>query len=518
MFKKTQKYLLLNHPLLWNTKMAPASIILLTLHLIFFIIGYINGTIDFSNTRQNYNSNDDVIITFSVLISILVVIIWLVYYFKNNAFKSYYPKSNFALLKEWLLILLICFLASSFSISYYLGKNLKIRGYYTENEARKRCETLSKASIFYGESFDNDPEIDSMVNDTMRTIRLDYMVFNKKKYPLESLINKDIENYSFFDSTWDSLTKVKVKNWLVNNQTDSVKVVMKKYFAIVKEHQLKSNIDENKWFTLIYNPPTFEQKNVIAKRERDFYNNGNYDYEYDYSDPATTAYIEQPSTELDSLNEYIKFIGKDKYVYYKSYVPASQLEFNYEKISYAHTDTLIPNELALGIWYFAMVFSILIFSFKVTSGRYWLIALVSLGLLNIILGIVTAVSNSEYYYLIGLLLTTILLFCYLIFVIIRKTKKGISGITLNALLWLTPAFIPIVFQLLIDFLRWKYGYYNYYNGNYDYPEAFNYDKYPLLKFMEDNGEAMLWFNLLFILVMFGFYSVQIKKWKALSDN
>lgn len=518
MFKKTQKYLLLNHPLLWNTKMAPASFILLTFHLIFFVIGYINGTIDFSDTSQNYNSNDDVVIGFSMLISILSVIVWIVYYFKNNAFKSYYPKSNFALLKEWLLILLICFLATSFSMSYSLGKNLKIRGYYTENEARKRCETLSKASIFYGESYDNDPEIDSMINDTMRTVRLDYMVFNKKKYPLESLINKDIENYSFFDSTWDSLTKVKVKNWLVNNQVDSVKAVMKNYFAIVREHQLKSNIDENKWFTLTYNPPTFDQKRVIAEHERDFYNDGNYNYEHDYAEPATAEYIEQESKELDSVNEYIKYIGNDKYVYYKSYVPASQLEFNYEKISYSHTNTLIPSELALGIWYFAMAFSILLFSFKVTSGRNWLIALVSLGVLNIVLGILSAVSNSEYYYFIGLLLITLFAFGYLIFVVIRKTKKGISGITLNALLWLTPAVIPIAFQLTIDFLRWKYGYYNYYRGDYNYPEEFNYEKYPLLKFMEDNGEGMLWFNLLFILLMIGFYSVQIKKWKALADN
>src|SRR5688572_11959070 len=106
MFKKTQKYLLLNHPLLWNTKVVPLTCFSLLVHVIFLIVGYINGALNFNETDQNYSSGSkDIILFFGVLISFLSVVIWLVYYFKNNAFKAFYPKSNFALFREWLLIL-----------------------------------------------------------------------------------------------------------------------------------------------------------------------------------------------------------------------------------------------------------------------------------------------------------------------------------------------------------------------------------------------------------------------------
>mgnify|MGYP006150109831 CR=1 FL=1 len=54
MFKEIQKKLLLKYPLLWNTKFVPLLTIGLLLHFIFFGLGYMDGTIDFSN-RKNIN-------------------------------------------------------------------------------------------------------------------------------------------------------------------------------------------------------------------------------------------------------------------------------------------------------------------------------------------------------------------------------------------------------------------------------------------------------------------------------
>lgn len=52
MFKDIQKKLLLNYPLLWNTKFVPMVAIGLLLHLIFFGLGYLDGTIDFSDRKS----------------------------------------------------------------------------------------------------------------------------------------------------------------------------------------------------------------------------------------------------------------------------------------------------------------------------------------------------------------------------------------------------------------------------------------------------------------------------------
>ena len=69
MFKDIQKQLLLKYPLLWNTKFVPMLGIGLLLHLIFFGLGYLDGTIDFSNKTKFDIS------VFSVLIGILLGII-----------------------------------------------------------------------------------------------------------------------------------------------------------------------------------------------------------------------------------------------------------------------------------------------------------------------------------------------------------------------------------------------------------------------------------------------------------
>ena len=88
MFKKIQKYLLINHPLLWNLKIVPISVFLILTNIIFFVLGFLNGGIDFSESQNNYasNSNDEIITFFSVLVCIVTLIIWVIYYLKNNCF------------------------------------------------------------------------------------------------------------------------------------------------------------------------------------------------------------------------------------------------------------------------------------------------------------------------------------------------------------------------------------------------------------------------------------------------
>jgi hypothetical protein len=514
MLKKTQKYLLLNYPLLWNTKALPLTCFLIVMHVIFLVIGYIDGALNFNDTERNYDSsNEGTIIFFSVLISFLTFVIWLVYYFKNNAFKAFYPKNNFSLFKEWCLILWISFLLSTFALTFEFGTDLRIKSYYSELEAKKRCETLSKASIFYGQNFDDAKSEKRFINDSMRYVKLDYVLFNNKKYALNSLINKNIKNYSFFDPKWDSITKIKVKNWLVNDRRDSVKVMMKNYFDMVKEHQLVSNINENQWFSLVYNFPEFEQKRIIAKRVKDYYNNGDYDYDYDnYDDYATTTKVmanQQQGRNIDSINEYLKVINNDKFIYYKTYIPADQLEYNYEKIAATYVNPTVTFGMLFTFIYLAIGLSVAVFSFKVTSGRNWLIALVSMGVLNILLGIVAAISSSEYFYLWALIIITLTIFLYFIVTVYQQAKKGITGITLNALLWLLPAFIPLVYAVTLQIMRHACGFYNY---------GFKYENHPTLKFLKDNDDSMLIVNIGFIFLMMLFFSVKIKAWRALADS
>lgn len=199
MFKKIQNYLLINYPLLWNIKIVPMASFLIVFNIIFFFLGYVSGEIDFTTTGGNYyKNNQEIILFFGVLISILLFIVWLVFYLKNNGFKSFYPKRNNSLFKEWFIIFSLLILISSFSFSFLFGSDLRVKSYYSEKEATKRCATLAKASLFLGYTYDGPQYVDKMINDTLQSVPLDHVLFNNKKYSLESLINKDIENFSFF--------------------------------------------------------------------------------------------------------------------------------------------------------------------------------------------------------------------------------------------------------------------------------------------------------------------------------
>lgn len=504
MFKKIQKYLLINNPPLWNTKVVPMTCFLLLIHLVFFVIGFFLGEMDFRETERNYmNKNQEIVVFFSVLISILTLILWLVYYFKNNGFKSFYPKNNWSLFKEWSIIFVVSLMLCTVHLSYLKGYDARIKSYYSEEEAIKRSETISKASIFYGTVYGEGITIDTIINDTATVWTRDYIVFNKKKYSTESLINKEIQSSYFFDPLHDSLTKIKVKNWLINGEKDSIKTVMKDYFKLIKEHDLETNLTEDKWFSMVYTPPTFIQKRVIAKRKVVSYNDYS-GYEDEYGTVTTPA----AEASIDTVNEYIKILNKERYVFNKAYLPADQLEYNYEKIAKIYIFSSATVEMLLVSLYFAIALSILIFSFRVTSGKNWLITLISMGIFNVVLGIFSAVFSEELIYLCGILALFLAVITYFVIVVIRKTKKGISAIALNFLLWLFPFFIPAVFVLVTEILRYIYPYRDYLEPH----------RHPYVKWMDDHAEAMGWLNLIFIVLMILLLSFKIKQWKGIAES
>lgn len=511
MFKNIQKYLLINHPLLWNTKVIPATAVLLIINIIFFIIGYNDGQLDFNESENNYNyDNEATVIFFSIFLSILFIIIWLVYYLKNNSFKSFYPQYNFSLFKEWLVIFFIGFLTSLFTFSYLFGADVRVRGYYSEKEAKERCATLSMGSYFVDGSYSNNysddgtytavveqPVVDAVTTvDSTGGYRNDSIVFKGKHYNYFSLMNKNLNSYTFFDYKTDSLHKLKMKTWLANQENDSIKLLFKKYLAIAKEHNLKANIDENKWFSLIESYPDFNDYKLIG-------NSGNGEYYYG----------QQSNVQFDSVNKYLKDVtlhnNTQTYEYYRHYVPEKELNYNYDKISEAYTSpnfsfitVLIALHIGLGI-------SLVLFSFRVTSGRSWLIAVVSLGILNILFGIFTLILGNDYTYAVLLMLTTIFCVIYFFVTLVRKKGKNISGILINAMLWLIPGFFPIIYYIVLQILQ---------RNSYAYPEMRLSPHYETIRFMEDNAVIFFYLNFAFVVLMMVLFSFKIKKWRGLAEG
>ena len=509
MFKKIQNHLLIKHPLLWNIKIVPLTFYSILFHIIFFIIGYNRGDINFTETDNNYSydSGEGTLIFFSVLISILALILWCVYYFKNNSLKSFYPKNNLSIFKEWIILFFGSLLIVTFLVSYFYGKDVKVRSYFSEIEAKKRSETLAMGSFFVNGSYsyfynnntiDSTTTIDALETKTTdSTKEKDFFIYKGKKYSYNSLLNKNINSYSFINEQKDSILKERIKTWLVTNQKDSVLKVFKDYLIIAKDHNLKASIDAEKWLDLTYDYPTFEKYKTIGKEERDF------DYNIEYN-----------TTKINSTEQYfIKGLNGEKYLYNKFYVPESQLNHAYKTISDSYNNPTISWQSFLIAVYFAIAISLMLLSFRVTSGKNWLIALISLGITNILIGILTAIFKSQYVYLTTILLIFIATLIYFLIKIAMKKSKGISGITLNITLWILPAFAPIIYYLILEIAKEISGYNSAIGQSRDVI-------FPKITYFRDEQFIfyLFYLNVVFVALGMLFFSRKIKQWRGIAEN
>ena len=485
MFKNIQKYLLLHYPLLWNTKFVPMLIIGITFNILSFFFGYVDGKINFDS---NKNSNfEDIFIPFSIFIVIIIVIVWLVYYLKNNAFKSFYSKTKYSLFYEWFQVFFIFFFLISFSIPYMLGKNLRERSYYSIEEATKKCEVISKSNMFIDGNF--GPTKYRKVKDSEgyeNDVYDDFIIFEGKKYDQYSLLNRSSYEFTLI-SNKDSINEFQIKKALVNNNTFLIKQLMSDYLKILNEHGLETNMNTDIWFSKVYkNHPTFK------------------DFIYIHDD----IFTEGQAVEAPYYDEYREERTLNK-KYSKYYIQHDILTHNYDKISSAYTNSLIDYEILLTLLYVAFALSIILFSFKVTSGKSWLIALVIVGVLNILFGIISIFQRrNDYLYPLLCLITVLGIIIYFAVKYNESLGKGKSNIALNIILWTFTWIIPIIYFIVIEFNQ----------NDYSVVQGKNQHYYSTYNWLSDHIAYMFAINFITSVIILFFLSNVIRKWKGIAED
>ncbi|VXB66428.1 conserved membrane hypothetical protein [Flavobacterium sp. 9AF] len=499
MLKNIQKQLLLKYPLLWNTKFIPMLILGILFHLLYFTLGYIDGTIDFSN-QQNINLETFTVL-FGILFSIITIILWLVFYFKNNALKSFYKKSKEAIFYEWLQIFIICLLLTSFYLPFHFGKQLHQKSYFSLEETKNRCRIISNADFFIDGSF-GATEIDSLASglidslgnkvdlykDNQYTgrqdyIYFDYVLFKGKKYNQYSLVNRNIFDFKINTEEEDSIQRITVQNWLHTHDIVAVKNLMESHLKILKEHHLETNLTLEKWFEITYNSPDFVKFQYIKPQLKDY---GEYEpynrYEESY---------QQPYQKYEN-SKYSKF-----------YIQQNVLKEKYDIVSDAHVNPYFDGKETVIYLYLGLGLSLLVFSFRITSGKSWLIALITTGILNIIFGIFSALSSSEITYIIFILLIIMASSIYFLSILYSRQSVKLSRIVLNILLWSFSFFIPIIYILVL-------AYYDK-NDNYINPSKER-------EWLREHFLDMWCFNFVFIVILLFFLSTAIRNWKGLAEE
>lgn len=128
MFNRINQYLLTHYPLIWNLRLPWILSVILLIHLFFGLSGYLS--LDYSSLQKHYSIssiNGGQVYTLSILFSLLVIVGWLLFYLRNNAYKSFYAIGRKYLAIEFALIVLVLTGACSFFLSYHQGARIKVR-------------------------------------------------------------------------------------------------------------------------------------------------------------------------------------------------------------------------------------------------------------------------------------------------------------------------------------------------------------------------------------------------------
>jgi len=154
LISRVNQYLLERHPTVWNTKLVWMLCIAFVLHLVFFILGYVvlsnPASLQERGISNIFFKNGTLYI--SVIFTVLLLVIWLVYLFKNNAFKHFYPVSRAQLFFQYIFYLLIVFSCSSFYLSYSYGTKAQICSTYSNYQINKEIAISNDAAAFLTEN------------------------------------------------------------------------------------------------------------------------------------------------------------------------------------------------------------------------------------------------------------------------------------------------------------------------------------------------------------------------------
>jgi hypothetical protein len=442
MLKSLNQYLLVNYPLLWNTRFFNVLLFAIIGHIIFFIIGQISV----HSIRDFYDSDDytelfesAVVGLYSTLVIVLFFIIWLIYYLRNNPFKSFYPVTKTYLVKEFFTVLFISLITITLFNSYEYGRHLKKLKISTNFDPIKESHIINQAHCFlpldkfnfesaaHCDSIYRDIEVpDYIPNDScfegVYSSTMDYETTEAtpvEEYPeiAPSIERPDFYSYLNYCSRSHSIdldsninSAIYTNNahrWLKNKQKDSIEISLVAYQKLLNQYQIRNQFEPKTLTNWCFETPDHKVLN-----------------------------------DLTSLS------------YYDELFPTYQ---NYGEFSYVNSvvnevyDNRKESFLSIFNWelyfYFSLSISIILIMFRITRLKPWLIASIGMGVWAILFAILSNFIKDNtllYVYLVG----WIILFSMSFYMIKNKSKKILSATFLIWSIYGFFALVLIIFKII----------------------------------------------------------------------
>jgi len=540
---KINKYLLENYPLIWNTRLVWMLGVTFLVHILFFIIGY-SAANELNDLKDHYNLSsfyEDNAVYYNVLISIFILLIWIVFYLRNNAFKNIYQVSKGFLFKQFLLILIIFFLSISQYFSFKQGLVTKIKSDFDWEQIDADIKTFNKSGLFlvqnqadyqitekkYPEPFPlevayaDKNNFEDNIDSTRAYIKFEgsyyqfykinpkfYQDKNEDFYVDERVFLEDVEvdfsirdvkdvsafkefikpslfNYSkeLFHSGQDSLAyEDQLKNHqkiLENKDESEIKIALKNFLELADKYEISHNLDVDRWFELINYQPNYFLKELINTSPPNAYRTSSSTKSRYYDDIpfSETLYVELKNTNYLFSNIH------------EAYFINSKIEVLFVYL------------------YCAFILALLLFIFKTTNLKNIILAIVaSLVLIILIVWLMSATKNlsinSEYraYILMTFMSFLVLLISFVSYQL--YWKKIVISISWSLALFASPIFFLFSCLTIIRYLHQQHL--DLYPKEYDYQSDFE------IWFSKFGFWAILLISFLTVYL----YSVYIRKLKA----
>ena len=468
------------------------------MHALFFLGGW--SSVD-KTTLQNGNLYffSGGLFGFSLLCSILVLITWLIFYLRNNAFKSFYRLGKWHLTKEFLLILPIVFTAITFFESYGYGERVKVRSITSYTELVKEVNTINLAKAFIPTE-KNDYFVFSSCgyegsNSMGYAAAIDYddTINNDSKDPNFIRIRKALKedsgfSYKYYCRTMASLddtldyyqgrqVNAVVNKWLQNKQKDSVAAIITQLMAICKKYDIDINLNP----TELANLPFMDSNHTVSRLVR----TGNSVY------PDVNAPLSPYWLDIYSLNRVTDYMDRCS-------------DHNRNKGHW---------ERVLGELYFMLGIALLLLCYRRFSKKVFLISVVGAVVWCILLALMAAAIRSEMAF--GILY----LFLFVLFSILAlaglysKRTKVATGVLLNWHIYMAPTVLLAIAFLIAFFYQDAPQLY----GVYD--SARHCMDYPIGCWVDNNIETIAWGNLIVSLLYITFiFNRFTKKWHIMPEE
>lgn len=446
MLKQINKQLLEKYPLLWNMRVADFTLLILLVHVLHLILGYVS----FSGVeRMRWHRPDSMFFSssfavFSIIGSFVVFILWLIRYFRNNAFKSFYPYRNSRLFAEFLILFAISLLNITYYYSYTFGYVLHARLSTNYTLARQDRDIYHKIAPFLGDDkqsyaleqrcypapfpmekryLETQTQDSAGYTSVAGEADYEYTGSDGHIYTREAILRMtggyqhsylNFCDYRQYDPV-EEANASKGSELLQRGDAREIRAAMTAFLKVCDRYQIKYRIDAEEWFRWVYNPPYYPLRYTLYHLQD--YENTNFN---DEALLTTSAY---------NPNGF--------------YLQADRLQTILDNTLKVHRYQVDAGPFCVLI-YIALSLALLIYTFRISSRRIWLISLLGICLLSLFVGALSAImisgSNSGE----GVLILYLFLIAAFLAAAMGATHKTVSGVALTWFIWTAPFILPIL--------------------------------------------------------------------------